>query len=554
MFENFYATQLALDMGTSDTVATVISPPVEVTAGYLVLEARNATQREIISFTGVAGAQLTGVTRGLGGTSAKAHTAGSLVEMNVLAEHLEDLYDAFGSFAATNSGGWFELVNPLTLTTTNAQREFILQAAGVDLRPLITKGSRLKVARTGSVPTLCADFERDSSQYATKLTPTGIIFTDDFTCEAWVKIESYNDADDMCIISRFNTSGFTLRINPSGQLQIQASSGANYDEWTTNQSIPAGRWTHVAGTADRSGNTSTMYIDGVAVPITHTQNGAGTSITQDGPLNIGSRGTTIELYDGKVFEPRIWSTVRTAAQIRDNMFKELTGSETGLVYCGDLDGSWNDRTANANHLTAMGGAINNSADNPFNATEYLIVTDIELSGSDTNLTAISSRKGGVPNATLGTAHYSNVKIPHGFPASPDLWQIEARVYPINVLAVTANWQIGSLPVSLLLPKGAWIGGQYIGGSVYRTTGTGMIFSTALSTSTSALIPESSQLKRESGVAGTAPFHLAATHEVVEPIMITSPTTYNLLHNLSTTSSVVEPQITRAGIKFTCGYL
>lgn len=91
-FQNFFATKLYTDIGANDSEITLEKAPT-VTSGRLVLEARNPTKREIIKFTGVSGNQLTGVTRGQGGTSATDHTKGSLVEMNVTAEDLSDALD-----------------------------------------------------------------------------------------------------------------------------------------------------------------------------------------------------------------------------------------------------------------------------------------------------------------------------------------------------------------------------------------------------------------------------------------------------------------------------
>jgi microcystin-dependent protein len=88
-YQNFYATRLSTDIGSSDTSFAVDIAP-SVSAGRLVLEARNPTQREIISYTGLSVNTLTGVTRGVGGTTAKAHTKGSLVEMNLTADDLTD--------------------------------------------------------------------------------------------------------------------------------------------------------------------------------------------------------------------------------------------------------------------------------------------------------------------------------------------------------------------------------------------------------------------------------------------------------------------------------
>ena len=84
-YQNFFATKLYTDIGAADTTITLETAPTP-TSGRLVLEARNSTQREIISYTGVSGNQITGVTRGVGGTTAKTHVKTALVEMNAVAE------------------------------------------------------------------------------------------------------------------------------------------------------------------------------------------------------------------------------------------------------------------------------------------------------------------------------------------------------------------------------------------------------------------------------------------------------------------------------------
>ena len=88
-YQNFFATRLFTDIGAADTTITLENPPTP-TSGRLVLEARNTSKREIISYTGVSGNDITGVTRGVGGTSATDHAKNSLVEMNVVAEDLSD--------------------------------------------------------------------------------------------------------------------------------------------------------------------------------------------------------------------------------------------------------------------------------------------------------------------------------------------------------------------------------------------------------------------------------------------------------------------------------
>lgn len=88
-YQNFFATRLFTDIGAADTTITLENPPTP-TSGRLTLEARNTSKREIISYTGVSGNDITGVTRGVGGTTATTHQKNALVEMNVTAEDLTD--------------------------------------------------------------------------------------------------------------------------------------------------------------------------------------------------------------------------------------------------------------------------------------------------------------------------------------------------------------------------------------------------------------------------------------------------------------------------------
>lgn len=88
-WQNFFATKLFSDVSDVATTITLETAPT-VTAGRLVLEARNTGQREIIKYTGVVGNQITGVSRGQEGTTARSHLAGTVVEMNLTAQDLID--------------------------------------------------------------------------------------------------------------------------------------------------------------------------------------------------------------------------------------------------------------------------------------------------------------------------------------------------------------------------------------------------------------------------------------------------------------------------------
>jgi len=88
-YQNFYATKLTNDINDTQDTITLNSPPT-VYPGNLVINARNASQREIISYTAIAGSTVTGVSRGQQGTTARSHIGGTIVEMNATAEDFTD--------------------------------------------------------------------------------------------------------------------------------------------------------------------------------------------------------------------------------------------------------------------------------------------------------------------------------------------------------------------------------------------------------------------------------------------------------------------------------
>lgn len=451
-YQNFYATKLANAIGASDTSIDVLTPP-SVTSGRLVIEPRNAQLREIIKYTGVTGTTLTGVTRGTGGTSAQPHAGGVTVNMNVTAADLQDLYDAFASFSASNND-WRPIPQTPVLAATNGNRSFNLSIPN-DQTALLTKGMRLKIPRTGTTPTQSADFN-GTTQYATKVTPTGLSFTNNYTCEAWINIDSLTAGVALPIGGRYNvsTGGFVLYLEGDGRVGLVGRNGANADYVTSNRAIPLGRWVHVAASMDLSTASAAVYIDGVAVSNTYN-NSPATSIVQAGELQIGHYTVSTGFLDGRVSDFRIWSTVRTAQQIRDNMNQQLVGNEANLVGYWKLNGDFNDSTANANNLTAQAGATATFADNPFSSNAYAIVmSNPVFSAGNTTLTVQTPTGYPIPNQTLGALSYSGVKVPFGFPADPSKWILLAIA---NDLQLTGSVTTGAkdLGFNLLIPVGDW---------------------------------------------------------------------------------------------------
>lgn len=356
--------------------------------------------------------------------------------------------------------GWTAASEAWAVSTgyNKGNKEYEITISG-DKTSKYSAGMRIKLARGTTPPTQCADLESSSSQYASRASASvsGVTFTDDFTCEAWVKLESYAN---MVIISRLNTAGtqgWLFGVSSNGQLKIEGytTAGGTVRAYNSYQSIPLNQWVHVAATLDMSGAAATTYINGISVPNTLVS-GTATALIQAGDLAIGNFTSSTQYFDGKIADPRVWNAIRTATQIRDNMNQLLVGNESGLVFNPDLNGTLNDKTSNANNLTGSGGAVATSSDNPMNAIEYAIISKVSYSAPNTTVTVLTGPDYNIPNLTLSTPYYSTNKSPYGFPSS-----LQGSIQLANILVMTDQSTGGAADISgfsatLNIPTGAVI--------------------------------------------------------------------------------------------------
>lgn len=466
-YQNFYATKTGTAIGAADTTITVQTPP-SVTSGRLVLEPRNSSKREIISFTGVSGTSLTGVTRGLYGTSATTHASGSLVEMNFLAQDYQDLVDSFNTFAASNSSWWTGLP-AVSSVTYNGQRSYDITFVST-VASLLSPGMRLRTTRTVSAPTQCTSLN-GTNQYYSKTSPSGMTFTDDFVVSAWVKLDRYPSSEGI-IVGRYNgTNGWEIRVEQSGIIRVVGYNGsASNASWVVSyQSLPLNRWVHIAAQLDMSAftaSTTTSYImlDGVDIPVSVARAGTNpTALIQAGNLEIGSKNGGTSPFPGKIAQVAIFNAKVTQATMRGYMSQGILGTETSLISAYSFSNSINDlNTTNANNLTANGSAVATDADSPFggqaggtisSTLDYGIVQKVTAS----TLTVQVAEGCTIPTSGgVASASYSTYKSPYGFPGQRGKWIIESILCAQNsqTTPTSGTWyNVGSW--RLQLPLGDW---------------------------------------------------------------------------------------------------
>ena len=122
-------------------------------------------------------------------------------------------------------------------------------------------------------------------------------------------------------------------------------------------------WYHVATVKNSSANQLSVFINGEFQASTSVGvSNQNTNTTT--PLRIGVMDHFSGLqnyFPGQIDEVRVWNVARTQTQIRDNMCRQLTGTETGLVgYWNMNEGADNtctgaedvcDQSGNGNHGT-----------------------------------------------------------------------------------------------------------------------------------------------------------------------------------------------------------
>ena len=175
----------------------------------------------------------------------------------------------------------------------------------------------------------------------------------EITVEGWVKWESFGP----------NTRFFDFG---NGQRQLNVATGVNNGlldmvvQGTPMMAylhapaaVPLDGWCHIAAVAGKAGMQ--LYLNGALIG---TNDYAGTFFGREGSRHaflgesVGRSRQPVfsQAMHGGMDEVRVWKVPRTAQQIRENLLKQLTGNEPGLVGLWNFDDPANPgRDASPNH-------------------------------------------------------------------------------------------------------------------------------------------------------------------------------------------------------------
>jgi hypothetical protein len=236
-----------------------------------------------------------------------------------------------------------------------------------------------------------------------------------FTVEAWLKPASTCiTTATMCqFINKEDSYEFGVE-NGILKYAITDSAG-NWSWYATDTVMIAGVWQHVALAVNRSTNTITVYYNG-------EKNGVTTNSTQvpsvgrnsSGPLTISGRwNNTGEKFYGDIDEVRIYSEVRSQANIRTDMYTYGT-------------------TNNAANLKAY---------YDFNGASNTLVNDAPSATSGTDITATGTITwSDIKTVTTPATLYNRtvVAFPRSYITSNGGWTVPSGVTGVDALVVAGG--------------------------------------------------------------------------------------------------------------------
>ncbi len=154
------------------------------------------------------------------------------------------------------------------------------------------------------------------------------------TIEAWVK---WAKAGDEARAWDFGGTARHTYVRPGdGPLllfRIDDAAGTKY-RMEVNGIPSLNEWGHVAAVTGKEGGR--LYFNGTLVA-TNDYTGSLSVLGRTNNYLGRSDATATNTFRGDLDEVRVWRGTRTAEQIREGMFKPITGQEPGLVACWNFD-------------------------------------------------------------------------------------------------------------------------------------------------------------------------------------------------------------------------
>jgi predicted outer membrane repeat protein len=284
-------------------------------------------------------------------------------------------FDLSSSSPCINSG------NPATNTNdigqTDLSGDFRIMNGRIDI------GAYEGFISPSDEPGYCLDFD-GSNDYLNVGTFSNFPLGNTITIECWIKPNILSGRQGIFSTRFDNAAGsFQLEVGIAGDGQNRiAISGVNtWVAQTGNDVIEPGEWTHIAYTRSGTGSgTHILYVNGEVQTLISDAN--YTFVDNTSNKVIGSGTNNNQFFNGKLDEMRVWTVVRTAAQIREHMYLSIAGTESGLIGYWQLAESLGSQAVDA--INNNNGILNNMDNSDWVSSTIPFATGTSNSQTETN--------------------------------------------------------------------------------------------------------------------------------------------------------------------------
>nr|WP_242030263.1 LamG-like jellyroll fold domain-containing protein [Microcystis wesenbergii] len=221
-------------------------------------------------------------------------------------------------------------------------------------------------------------------------------FSEGFTVEAWVWYDSLKSnsriidfgngagVDNIIFANLANGGRGTIYLNIFEGQKLQGGIGS-----ASLGVLETGKWIHLAATIDGLNGQGTLYKNGEVIQTSSLHLPKTIKRTQN--YIARSNWSSDSYFQGKISDLRVWKIARTAEDIKNSMYLQLTGKEVGLVgywrLGGISEGKVVDFSVNGNDGTVYGepyvsaATLSRTLGSELNAVKY----------SNSELFAVSER-------------------------------------------------------------------------------------------------------------------------------------------------------------------
>lgn len=205
------------------------------------------------------------------------------------------------------------------------------------------------VAAVNDTPTIGTAIDLDGTGDFITL-PSGIISTDEFTVETWVKWDGGANFQRIFDFGNARTAvptEYMFLAIVGGQLQYTALESGGVEQTVSGGDISDGGWHHVALVHDSSTNIVDLYIDGVLVATSDNFDQFPSGIDTSSSFIGRSNFETDPDLDGQLFDFRIWGRARGENEIAADQNFIQSPDAPGLIANYLFDGRPGDPVAGA---------------------------------------------------------------------------------------------------------------------------------------------------------------------------------------------------------------